>query len=159
MPTTYEIKFLSQWKLAPLTKVNINLGGEYTYDFQSIKKGSSFKLSAINEPNDLGGFTTVAYKVECQFIPVQVITNYIEFLERSRIYDIDSCRFYFGKSQSTSHQFIGTPTSMNMDTVDVKNYSIETLEVETSDENFETAIKITLIASVDMINDAFDYFI
>lgn len=156
-PLIQEIIFLGHWKLAPLTKVHLNLGDEYVYVFHSIKKGSTFKFTAINEENDLGGFTTVAYKVECQFIPVQVITNYVELIDRCRVYGVHLCRFYFGEVQSTGYQFFGT--AFNFDDVTVKDFSIETLEVETSDANFETAIKVTFIASVDLLSEAGDYFI
>jgi len=167
MATEIRVSNYNQWKLAPLTKVMIAIGGTngvdstYVYNFETIKVGSNYSLTPIQVPNDTGGFTTVAYKIEVSFTAVQLIVNYNEIIQRIRTLGISDCRFYFGKSSDMSFRFTATPQKSQMDSnsVDVLDYSLESFDVVSDDENLETNFKISGIASVDLIADNFEYFI
>ncbi len=147
----YNVSAPNRWKISPLTKVDLLFTDGHTYSFGSIKKSSYFKLREIREPNDEGGFTLVAYEVESEFTPVQLIpNNWWKFHYHANVLTLSQVWWYFGKSNDPAyadHKIQSLPHAT------IKNISIESLEVKTDEQNMETTIKIKAITSVDLFDD------
>jgi len=165
----YAIQEKSQWRLSPLTFIAVRLGEgdpdaepdpipwDHNYLFSTLKKGASVKFKEVRVPNDTGGFTIVAYELEVEFTPVQLVANYYpDILLHFKQYPIKSLLLYYGIVDDISYQTHSTDTIENDATV--FDISTESIEVNTDPDNLETTFKIKAITSVDFINSGWKFF-
>ena len=154
--TNYNVNNRAQWKIAPITNLTIKYTDgtdDFVYSFSNLKKGSSYSFEEIREPNDEGGFIVVAYQINIDIIPVELVQNYYDkFLFHSRTLKIDTIGVTFGKA-SAEKAWVYTASNFVATSPTILNHSIEKINVSNNDDLLETGIKVKILASVDLITD------
>ena len=167
--SVFNVSDKTQWRLSPLTFIAVRLGNgdpeadpdpipwDHNYIFNTLKEGAIFKFKEIRVPNDSGGTSIVAYELEIEFTPVQLVTNfYPDILLHFKQYPIKSILPYFGIVDDVAFQTHSFDSINNNATV--FDISVDSIEVNTDSDNLETTFKIKAITSIDFINSEWQFF-